>query len=65
MTVTTIHVDDDLLQQARQVVGATTNQSAIDAALRDLVDRGRTDDEFGRIVDRQLNPRRAKVTLEF
>lgn len=65
MTVTTIHVDEELLEQARKVAGTTTHHAAIDAALRELVERGQADDELGRIVDLQLNPRRTKVNLEF
>lgn len=63
MTETSISIDKDLLAEARKIAGTTTNQAAIDHALRDLVEREAASAEFDRIVSRELGD--TKVTLEF
>jgi Arc/MetJ family transcription regulator len=62
MTETSISIDKELLAEARKIAGTTTNQAAIDHALRDLVERDAAV-EFDRIVSRELGD--TKVTLEF
>ncbi|MET8523612.1 type II toxin-antitoxin system VapB family antitoxin [Nocardioides sp. NBC_00163] len=63
MTETSISIDKELLAEARKIAGTTTNQAAIDRALRDLVEREAASAEFDRIVSRELGD--TKVTLEF
>lgn len=63
MTETSISIDEELLAEARKVAGTTTNQAAIDHALRDMVEREAASVAFDRIVERELGE--SKVTLEF
>ncbi len=63
MTETSISIDTELLAEARKIAGTTTNQAAIDHALRDLVERETAAAEFDSIVERELGD--TKVTLEF
>ncbi|GGU32106.1 hypothetical protein GCM10007979_34010 [Nocardioides albus] len=63
MTETSISIDEELLAEARKIAGTTTNQAAIDHALRDLVEREAAAVAFDRIVERELGD--TKVTLEF
>ncbi|MEU0314694.1 type II toxin-antitoxin system VapB family antitoxin [Nocardioides sp. NPDC006273] len=63
MTETSISIDEELLAEARKVAGTTTNQAAIDHALRDLVEREGAAVVFDRIVERELGD--TKITLEF
>lgn len=63
MTETSISISKELLAEARKIAGTTTNQAAIDHALRDLVERETAAAEFDRIVERELGD--TKVTLEF
>ena len=56
MTVTSVDIDSQLLQEAKQAFGVRTTKDAIDVALRDAVARRRQLAAIDAIVGLDLDP---------
>ena len=56
MTVTSVDIDAELLQEAKQVLGVRTTRDAVDVALRDAVARRRQLAAIDAIAALDLDP---------